>query len=103
MNKYGLHGKLTAKAGRGDALSDILLKASTLVAQAQGCHLYLVSRDPEDPDSVWVTEVWDSQEDHDRSLMIPEVKSLIVQAMPILAGKPDQGQELQVLGGAGLV
>ena len=102
MNKYGLHGKLTATPGNGNNLAAILLKAAELVSTAQGCRLYLVSREQSDSEAVWVTEVWDSKEDHDNSLNVAGVKELIGQAMPLLNGRPDKGQELQVLGGAGL-
>ncbi|CAN5625411.1 putative quinol monooxygenase [soil metagenome] len=102
MYKYGLHGKLKATSGNGDVLASILLKASNLVASAKGCHLYLVSKDKSNPDSIWVTEVWDSKEDHDNSLKVEGVRELIAQAMPILDGSPEKGMELEVFGGAGL-
>jgi quinol monooxygenase YgiN len=102
MTKYGLHGKLSATPGNGEKLAQILLQASQLVSTATGCQLYLVSRDQSDLDSVWVTEVWDSKTDHDNSLQVDGVKELIAKAMPLLAGRPEKGQELEVLGGAGL-
>lgn len=102
MNKYGLHGKLKAKNGSGEELAAILLQASQLVATAKGCHLYLISKDKHDTDAVWVTEVWDSKEDHDNSLKVEGVRELIMQAMPILDGMPEKGQELEIIGGTGL-
>lgn len=102
MNKYGLHGKLQATADKGAHLAQILLEASKLVSTAKGCRLYLVSQDSSTPDAVWVTEVWDSKEDHDNSLQVPGVRELISQAMPLFAGRPEKGQELEVLGGTGL-
>lgn len=45
MNKYLLHGKLSAKSGHGDELAEILIQASKLVSTAKGCKLYVVSRD----------------------------------------------------------
>lgn len=99
MSKYARHGKLSATPGNGDTLSDILIKASELVSQAEGCHLYLVSKAASDPDTIWVTEVWNSKEDHAKSLQLPGVGGLIAQAMPILAGMPSGAQELEVLGG----
>ena len=102
MNYYGLHGKLQATVGNGPRLADILLKASRLVASAPGCRLYLVSQDPQNSDAVWITEAWDSQEDHDRSLEISGVRELIGRAMPLLDGPPQPGQQLTVLGGFGL-
>lgn len=102
MDRYGLHGKLTATAGNQDQLASILLEASKLVANAPSCHLYLISQDETDPNSVWVTEVWDSKEDHDNSLKDEQVRALIMKAMPLLDGQPEKGQELKVLGGAGV-
>lgn len=102
MNKYGLHGKLKATAGNGPQLAAALLEAARLVSTAKGCHIYLVSQDKTSPEIVWVTEVWDSKEDHDNSLQVPGVKELIGQVMPILDGRPEKGLELDVLGGAGI-
>lgn len=102
MKKYGLHGKLIAARGKGDALAAILLEASRLVSGAKGCRLYLVSKDARDPDCVWVTEVWDSRADHDESLKAESVRALITQAMPLLEGRPEKGSELEVIGGKGL-
>ncbi len=102
MNKYFLHGKLTAKEGHGEQLRAILLDASALMSTATGCICYIVSKDPADDNAVWITEVWDSKADHDNSLSVPGVKELISQAMPILGGPPQKGQELVVLGGKGV-
>jgi quinol monooxygenase YgiN len=102
MNKYGLHGKLKAKNGKGQELGLILLEASKLVAKAKGCLLYVVSLDSNDKESVWVTEVWDSKENHDHSLKNPETRALISKAMPLLDGNPEKGLELDVIGGYGL-
>ena len=103
MNKYGLHGKLTAKAGNADQLAAILIEASQLVSTAPGCRLYVVSKDKNDEHAVWVTEIWDSKEEHDNSLNIPGVRELISKAMPILAGPPEGGQVLEIIGGTGIV
>jgi quinol monooxygenase YgiN len=102
MNKYFLHGKLTAKAGFGNQLASILLQAAQSVEAAKGCKLYIISKDAQDKESVWVTEVWDSKQDHDDSLKLDSVRALIGQAMPILEGMPQKGQELEMLGGLGI-
>lgn len=65
MNKDGLHGYLTATEGKDDELAAILLEASELVSTAKGCQLYIVSKDQENDDVIWISEVWDSKEDHD--------------------------------------
>lgn len=102
MSSYLLHGKLTAQPGQREALAGILIQASALVSTAQGCKLYVVGLLPEDSDSVYITEIWDSKADHDASLQVPGVRELIMQAMPLLAGKPEKGQEIEIMGGFGV-
>lgn len=99
---YLLHGKLTAKNGQSGELANILLEASKLVATAKGCKLYVISKELDEVNAVYVTEIWDSKEDHDHSLKVEGVKELIMKALPILDGQPKKGQEFEVLGGAGL-
>lgn len=100
MNKYLLHGALSAKAGKANELAEILLEASQLVSTAKGCKLYVISTDGSD--KVFVTEIWDSKEDHDNSLSIPGVREFIGKAVPLLEDQPEKGQELNLLGGFGI-
>ncbi|MDB5241684.1 MAG: antibiotic biosynthesis monooxygenase [Spirosoma sp.] len=102
QTKYGLFGKLKATSGKGNELASILLEASRLMADAQGCHIYIVSQDTQDDTLIWITEVWDTREDHDNSLNMPGVKELISRAIPLIEGKPESGMTLTVLGGKGL-
>ena len=101
-NKYLLHGKLTAKEGHRDELAEILIQASKLVSTAKGCKIYAIGKDENDTNSIYVTEIWDSKEEHHNSLKIEGVKELIMKAVPILDGQPTKGQELEILGGAGI-
>ena len=100
-NKYALYGKLQAQAGKGAELGKILLKAAALMENAKGCILYIVSKSADNPDGVYIIEVWQNKEDHDNSLKVPGVRELITQARPILAGPPE-GVTLEVLGGKGI-
>src|SRR6185503_6636270 len=58
---YGLIGKMTAVTGQRDALAAALLEGTGAMP---GCLSYVVANDPADPDSLWITEVWDSQASH---------------------------------------
>ncbi|HEY8770358.1 MAG TPA: antibiotic biosynthesis monooxygenase, partial [Thermoleophilaceae bacterium] len=62
--------------------------------------LYLVSRSPEDPDAVFVTEAWTSQAAHDASLEDEGARALIARAIPLMAGPPE-ATALRPLGGKG--
>ena len=97
---YGMVGKLTAQAGQGEQLAGILLRAAQLVGQFPGCKMYLVSRALDDPQAIWVMELWDDQAAHDASLADERVRALITEARPLLGAAPD-GAALELLGGYG--
>lgn len=100
-NKYGLFGKIQAKTGKGAELERMLLDGTKTLEKAKGCILYLVSRKADEPDAVYVMEIWESKEDHENSLKIPAVREEIRRAMPIIEAVP-KGLTLEVLGGKGL-
>jgi quinol monooxygenase YgiN len=97
---YGLHGHFTAQPGQGDALAEILLAAAEGLRPNDACLLYLISRSPDDPDIVWVTEAWTSKAAHDASLQGEDVKAAIQRARPLIAGI--DGTELRPVGGKGI-
>lgn len=100
MTKYGLLGKFTARPGKRDELVEILKQAADLLEENEECIHYVVNVTGE-PDVIWVTEVWSSKEAHDASLEPEKIRTLIQQAMPLIASVSDQ-TELQVEGGKGV-
>lgn len=99
---YGYIGNLKAKEGKGLELSTILLDASKVLKQVKGSVQYIISKDATNEDIIWITEIWQTKEDHDNSLQEPEIRSLISKAIPLLSENPQKGQELHILGGLGL-
>jgi len=99
MNKYGLQNKFYAIEGKKDQLISLLLKASKLVLSSDSCHLYMISEDKTDGNCVWITEVWDTKEAHDKALMEPKVLELIKDALPLLSDMPQKGIVLEIIGG----
>ncbi len=95
---YGLIGKFRAKPGKRDALVAAMLDDDTAIP---GCISFVVAHDPSDPDSIWITEVWDSEASHKASLKMPSVKASIERAMPLIA-KFDKQVETVPVGGIGL-
>ena len=101
---YGLIGRIRAVDGRRDELAAILLEGT---AEMPGCLSYIVAQDVQDPDALWVTEVWASEAHHRESLALPSVQVAIQRGRPLIAGfgerfvtTPLGGQGLGV-GGAG--
>jgi quinol monooxygenase YgiN len=88
-----LHSVLTryiAKPKQGNGLIDILLKCHDIVSDAEGCRHYIINQDDERPDHIWVSELWDSQEDHIISLSLDGCKELDVAINHLLAAPPEQ-------------
>jgi quinol monooxygenase YgiN len=101
MSGYGMHVRFTAQRGQGDELAGILLEAAAQTESEDECLLYIVSRSPGDPDTVFVTEAWTNREAHDHSLENEAVRALIARAMPLMAAPPD-AVTLAPAGGKGL-
>jgi quinol monooxygenase YgiN len=99
---YQLHGSLKATKGNGNKLAEILLEASKEVSVFEECKLYIISKDKNNTDIIWITELWENKEAHDNSLKLDSVKSLIGKAIPLLDEMPPKGQELEFFGGYGI-
>lgn len=95
---YGLIGRILAAPGKRDELAGIVVPGE---GGMPGCLSYVVAKDPQNRDALWVTEVWDSPESHRASLQIPAVQDAIARGRPLIAGF-DNRHETEVLGGIGL-
>lgn len=95
---YGIIGKMTAYDGKRDELIDILLAGTK---DMPGCLSYVIARDSADPNALWVTEVWDTQESHQASLALESVQQAIGKGRPLIAGF-DERFETTPVGGHGL-
>lgn len=79
---YGLIGSFKAHLGERDNLIALM---SAHIRDMPGCLSYIVACDPQEPETIWVTEVWDNAESHRASLDIPAVKDTIKSALPLIA------------------
>jgi len=84
---YGLIGRMAATPGRRDELIAILLEST---GDMPGCLSYIIAKDPDDADAIWITEVWTSEEYHRESLALPAVQQAIVRGRPLIAGFRDR-------------
>jgi quinol monooxygenase YgiN len=96
MNSYGCFVKFTTLPGQRDALVKHLLSAADLAKNAPGCELYIINTSPTEPETIWVTEIWKSQEEHDASLHIEGAQESIKQVLPLLAGSPKKSTYSQL-------
>lgn len=94
---YGLIGQIKAVPGKRHELAEIL----TGMGSMPGCISYVVAIDPNDPDSLWVTEVWESKQAHADSLELPVVQGAIAKGRSLIAGFATR-IETDPIGGIGL-
>jgi quinol monooxygenase YgiN len=92
---YGLIGQMQAVPGERARLMQLLTESSR---EMPGCLSYVIAADKDDFDSIWVTEVWESQESHRASLDLPEVREAIAKARPLIAGFGTRAETEPVVG-----
>lgn len=95
---YGLIGQMLASPGKREALIAVLMENGDAMP---GCLSYIIARDTDNADAIWVSEVWDSVESHRASLDLDRVKAAIAKARPIIAGFGHRF-ETEPIGGIGL-
>lgn len=78
-------GTLGVKPGHRDAVVAILSRPN-LGTDDIGCLLYEVGINDDQPDTVFVMELWETQEAHQASLQLHSVQGAIAEARPFLSG-----------------
>jgi quinol monooxygenase YgiN len=100
-NRVGRYVRMVAQPGRGGALAATLLRVAEGLRSAPGCELYVINASPDEPDTVWVTEVWADEAASDRALSSDLGDVGIGEVLELLAGPPEL-VDLTPLGGPGL-
>ena len=78
-------GTLGAVSGRRDELVAHLTHRNDVLKEI-GCIAYEVGVNQDEPDTVFVVELWDSAAAHQQSLAQTEVQASIAAARPLLSG-----------------
>ncbi|WP_169084378.1 putative quinol monooxygenase [Paenibacillus sp. PL91] len=100
MTKFTMYGKLIAQPGKREELAQMLLHAAEGLQSNPSCELYIVNVSEDDPDAIWVTELWKDADAHAASLKDEQTIALIQQARPLIAGV--EPLRLKPIGGKGL-
>jgi quinol monooxygenase YgiN len=99
MTRVARYGKAAAREGLGERLAEILLAAAADLERDPGCELYMINRQVGDPDVIWVTELWRSQDDLNASLERIRGSDDVAAAMALVENW--EMIELELLGGKG--
>ena len=101
MTAMARYARMVAKPGQGDALADKMLEVAATLTEVPGCLQYVINRQEGEPDVVWVTELWRSQDDIDAALKAAGSSELMPAVLALLdAGKGDR-IDLEPIGGVG--
>jgi quinol monooxygenase YgiN len=79
-------GTLGTVPGKRDELVAHLTRRSDALKEI-GCLAYDVGVNDDQPDTVFVVELWTSADAHRSSLQLPEVQKAIAAARPLLSGE----------------
>lgn len=98
MNKFCIYGKLTARTGKVDELLGYMQEVVAEMEKLESCFCYLLGKSEQEPDSLFIYEVWENEAAHDASLTLDVFKDLIAKARPIIAGMENM-DSLTIVGG----
>jgi len=79
-------GTLGTLPNKRDEVIAILTRPNHELRDA-GCLLYQVGTNDDDPDTVFIAELWESADAHQSSLQLKSVRAAISEAMPLLSGE----------------
>lgn len=99
MSRVARPGKAVARPGNGEELARLLLEAARELDHDPGCELYLINHQADDPDLIWVTELWRSQADLDASIERIRGSDRVAASMALVESW--EMVELEPLGGKG--
>ncbi len=101
MVRFAQQTRLVAAPGRVDELVGKFLEASRIQADNADCELMFVSRSATEPDVLYMTEVWRSEEAWERAVR-SEVIIAWASDMPPLVARDPETIRLNASGGKGL-
>jgi quinol monooxygenase YgiN len=101
MERYlAQHGKMTVQAGKRDEAIQLLGESIEVLNRTPGCIYYLIGTTDE-PDVMWISELWASKEAKDALATSPETAKVMQELMPLVVSITDQ-TVMTVVGGFGI-
>jgi|SRR6185312_4128164 len=101
MKQYhAQHAKMITRPGKRDEVIQLLNSSTQLLHAMPGCVYYLISI-TEEPDVVWVSELWASKEAKEVLVARPETAKTMKQLMPLIVSVTDR-TGMTVVGGFGI-
>jgi len=87
---FSVYGRMTALPGRRDELIALLHAGFRAGGDDSGLLTYSINTAPEDPDTMWLTQLWTDRDAHDVTTRSEAVAS-VTQDLPALLAKQPEG------------
>jgi len=98
MKQYhAQHAKMIVKPHKRNEVIQLLNKSTGLLGRTPGCVYYIIST-TEEPDVVWVSELWASKEAKESLAASPETAKTMNELMPLIESVTDR-TGMTVVGG----
>jgi quinol monooxygenase YgiN len=95
---YVLINKMTTKPGKRQEVIDIMIKAGKIFDENPSCLIYLLGASKDDPNAIWVQDIWTNKEAHETAMQTDDMSAYIKAAMSLLEDMPEQF-EVEPMGG----
>ncbi len=97
MPRFAQHARIRARDGRREELLTKFLEACEMQRDNPACELMLVSTSPDEDSDVFLTEVWSSAEEYERTRQSAQVQAWAAD-MPALVDGPADVTPLELVG-----
>ncbi|MFD6162346.1 putative quinol monooxygenase [Nocardia sp. NPDC060256] len=88
-NMFSVYGRMTALPGRRDELIAVLLEGFRAGDEGGGLLSFSINTALDDPDTIWLTQLWIDREAHDTTTRTEPVAAASRQIPPLLAQQPE--------------
>ena len=86
---FSVFGRMTALPGQRDELIAVLLEGFRASGGDGGLLSYSINTAFDDPDTIWLTQLWIDKEAHDATTRSEPVAAVTLRVPPLLAQRPD--------------
>lgn len=90
-NMFSVYGRMKAQPGRRDELIAVLLAGFRAGGDESGLLHYSINIAFDDPDTIWLTQLWRDKDAHDVTTRSEPVAAVSRQVPPLLAQQPEGG------------
>ena len=99
-NMFGVCGRMTVQPGGRGEVVDLIREAVRAGGDASGLIAYSIIESLEEPDTIWVMELWTDKASHDTTTRSEAVRKVTQQMLALLT-EPPTGSHGHVLHASG--